>query len=147
VIPLVSYQANYYTKFCSWQPFQKPSQFQKLLSYPHFVYYLLPFIRFRTKPGQTICLVIPEYTYNDQKMSLNYLNDARLHKNYDKQETTNASIYANTPEHISIKSTLNKIQYSTQLILVLNKYFKKVLKFESILVLFQIKLLNVLNQH
>jgi hypothetical protein len=51
------------------------------------------------------------------------------------------------PENISIKSTLNKIQYSTQLILVLNQYFKKVLKFKSILVLFHINILNVLNQH
>jgi hypothetical protein len=49
-----------------------------------------------------------------------------------------------TPENISIKSTLNKIQYSTQLILVLNQYYKKVLKFKSILVLFHI---NLLNQH
>jgi hypothetical protein len=52
-------------------------------------------------------------------------------------------INIHTPKNISIKSTLNKIQYSTQLILVLNQYFKKVLKFKSILVLFQIKLLNV----
>jgi hypothetical protein len=52
-----------------------------------------------------------------------------------------------TPKNISINSTLNKIQYSTQLILVLHHYFKKVLKFKSILVLFQVKLLNVLNPH
>jgi hypothetical protein len=31
-----------------------------------------------------------------------------------------------TPKNISIKSTPNKIQYSTQLILVLIQYFKKV---------------------
>jgi hypothetical protein len=41
-----------------------------------------------------------------------------------------------TPKNISIKSTVNKIQYSTQQILVLNQYFKKGLKFKSILVLF-----------
>jgi hypothetical protein len=52
-----------------------------------------------------------------------------------------------TPKNISIKSTLNKIQYSTQQILVLNQYFKKVLKFKSILELFQIKLLKVSNEH
>jgi hypothetical protein len=60
-----------------------------------------------------------------------------------------ASVIQNqyTPEKISIKSTLNKTQYSRQLILVLNQQFKKVFKFNSMLLLFQIKLLNVLNQH
>jgi hypothetical protein len=38
----------------------------------------------------------------------------------------------NTPTNISIKTTLNKIQYSTQVMLVLNQYFKKLLKFKSI---------------
>jgi hypothetical protein len=43
-----------------------------------------------------------------------------------------------TPENISFESTLIKTQYSTQLILVLlNQYFKKMLKFHYILVLFQ----------
>jgi hypothetical protein len=36
---------------------------------------------------------------------------------------------------MSIKSTLKKIQYSTQLFLVLNQNFKKVLQFKSVLVL------------
>jgi hypothetical protein len=45
-----------------------------------------------------------------------------------------------------LQSLLNNTQYGTLFILVLNQYFKKVLKFNSILVLFQIKLLNVLGR-
>jgi hypothetical protein len=73
----------------------------------------------------------------------------KLHKiqTISDQENKFFKLDAYTPENISIESTLNKIQYSTQLILVLNQYFKKVLKFKSNLVLFQINLLNVLNQH
>jgi hypothetical protein len=57
----------------------------------------------------------------------------RLKKNL---EITKSILYINfvntyTPKNISIKSTLNNIQYSTQLILVLNQYFKKVVKSQS----------------
>jgi hypothetical protein len=88
----------------------------------------------------------PRYTYQDELTDLSICTMLLLGEEILMQCSSNANSYY-IPENISIKSTLNKIQYITQLILVLNHYYQKLLKFNSILVLFQIKLLNVLNQH